>query len=235
MSAIEQRLAAPTIEQRLAALESLLAPRAATPPITIGELTNVPAPGSAIAAQWAQDISSRVVQRFTTTAALKAWTAPTGAFAVALDTGIVWRRAAGGGWAQFTPWTGHAAGVALNGVQSGVASTLQIPADIGARIATVSACLQVDVFYDREVTVGMTVAGTSVAEANVPRTTIITASQVNRANITLVASNILLPVSTVVQVTVAIVVAPTPGAGTYATFAGPVRNRVDAIVTPRGS
>lgn len=40
-----------------------------SPPITIGELTDVPAPDSAIASAWAQEVSHRVVHRFATTAA----------------------------------------------------------------------------------------------------------------------------------------------------------------------
>jgi hypothetical protein len=67
-----------SLEQRVADLEALLAPliapRAAVPPITIGELTNVPTPGAAINSPWTQDVTNRVVHRFATTAARDGWT-----------------------------------------------------------------------------------------------------------------------------------------------------------------
>lgn len=222
-----------TIEERLAALEALLAPRAAVPPMTIGELANVPVPGSSIASPWAQDVSSRIVQRFATTALLKAWAAPTGAFAVAIDTGIMWRRAAGG-WSQFTPWSGSAAGVALNGVQSGIASTMQIPADLGNHVAAVRAFLQIQVANTRDATIGMTVDGVDVAQAFIPQTGSLTPGGAMFWNIALHADNIVLPVNRAVQVTVSVVISPTPGVGTYLTFAGPIRNRVGAMSYPRG-
>jgi len=87
----------------------------AAPPITIGELTNVPAPDSPLAAQWAQDVSSRIVQRFPNKAALVAWAAPVGAHAVQADTGVMWRRISTG-WTQVTPWTVQVGGVAVNAV-----------------------------------------------------------------------------------------------------------------------
>lgn len=64
---------------------------------TVGELTNVPAPGDPIRSQIINDLSSRVVQRFATSAALASqWgTAPNGAVAITLDTYTVWVRKAG--------------------------------------------------------------------------------------------------------------------------------------------
>lgn len=87
------------LETRLAALETRLAPAplAANPPITIGELTDVPAPGSAIASQWAQEVSARVLQRFANNAALQAWAAPDGAQAIDLATARTYVRK-GGAW-----------------------------------------------------------------------------------------------------------------------------------------
>lgn len=67
----------------------------ASPPITIGELTTVPAPGSPIASPWAQQVSARVVQRFATKAALDSgWNpgaAGKGALAVTVDQVRLWR------------------------------------------------------------------------------------------------------------------------------------------------
>ena len=90
------------LAERVAALETRLGllggpgltPLAAAPPITVGELVDVPAPGSPIASQWAQEISNRVVQRFATKAALDAWAAANGSVGVTADNGV-WLRAAG--------------------------------------------------------------------------------------------------------------------------------------------
>jgi hypothetical protein len=57
------------------------------PPITIGELSNVPAPGSPVASSWAQDATKRIVQRFPTVAALKAATGFVAAGAMGYVTG----------------------------------------------------------------------------------------------------------------------------------------------------
>lgn len=67
----------------------------ATAPITVGELTDVPAPGSPIASAWAQEASNRVVQRFANKAALDAWAAANGSVAVTLDTNRLYLRIAG--------------------------------------------------------------------------------------------------------------------------------------------
>jgi hypothetical protein len=72
------------------------------PPITIGELTDVPAPGSGISAAWAQEVSGRVRHRFANIAARDAqWPAATagaGAQCVTLNDnrtytsdGTIWR------------------------------------------------------------------------------------------------------------------------------------------------
>jgi hypothetical protein len=53
----------------------VVTPRAVTP-VVIGELTDVPAPGSLVASKWAQEVSSRLIQRFATAAArTAAWAA----------------------------------------------------------------------------------------------------------------------------------------------------------------
>jgi hypothetical protein len=97
------------LEARLLELETRLGvgvePLAANPPITIGELSDVPAPGSAIASTWAQEVSARVLHRFVDYSALQAWAAPNGSQALTLDPfGRVWHRA-GGQWVM-TGWTG---------------------------------------------------------------------------------------------------------------------------------
>lgn len=83
---------------RLAEIEARLGPVVtpqAVAPITVGELTDVPAPGSPIAAQWAAEVSNRIVHRFANYTAVNAWAAANGSFAVALDTGQIWERKAG--------------------------------------------------------------------------------------------------------------------------------------------
>lgn len=92
-----------TIEERLDELERVLdvAVRAVNPPITIGELNDVPAPGSQIAAQWAQEVSDRIIHRFATVAAMNSWAAGAGSLAYATETQALYRRV-GGGWVQVT-------------------------------------------------------------------------------------------------------------------------------------
>lgn len=144
-----------SIEDRLDLLEQRLGvginPLALVPPITIGSLTNVPVPGSQIAAQWAQDVSGIALHRFPTKAALNGWAAPTGAYAVTTDTGVLWRRVATG-WSQVTPWTGIANGITTGpgGIGGGTVTgaielaTLTIPADPGPRVADVSCSVRVE-------------------------------------------------------------------------------------------
>jgi len=81
----------PTIEEvaaRLAALEARAGmnqppggPAVSPLVITVGELTDVPSPGSPIASKWAQEVSNRVVQRFANKAALDTWAAANGSVA----------------------------------------------------------------------------------------------------------------------------------------------------------
>jgi len=69
------------LDARLLELEQLLlaapAPLAANPPVQIGELTDVPAPGSPILSAWSQEVTARINHRFASTAArTTAWSAP---------------------------------------------------------------------------------------------------------------------------------------------------------------
>jgi hypothetical protein len=72
---------------------------ATNPPITIGELADVPAPGSGIKSAWSQEVTNRIVHRFATTAERDtkwpAATAGTGAFCV---VGGVLFTVTGGAW-----------------------------------------------------------------------------------------------------------------------------------------
>jgi len=86
-----------SVEDRLARLEQRLgvvAPQVLVPPIQLGSLSNVPAPGSQIAAQWAQDVTGLGVHRFVNVAARDAAYSPAaagnGASCITLDTQTVW-------------------------------------------------------------------------------------------------------------------------------------------------
>lgn len=88
----------PTVHEladRLARLEARLGPAPqAVPPITVGEYTDVPAPGAPIAAAWAQKATGRTLHRFATVAArdaaYPAAGAGAGALCVTLDTNTEW-------------------------------------------------------------------------------------------------------------------------------------------------
>jgi len=231
-----------TVEERLAALEAragIAGPLAVVPPITIGSLANVPAPGSQIAAQWAQDASAKVVHPFATTAALKAWAAPNGAFAVALDNYVLWRRIANV-WSQFTPWTGSAVGIAVAGSVHDVPqplATVNIPSDPGPRVVAVSSFLKFDLYSGRSLRISLTVDGGVVAEAVIPVTNPLTVNTENMGwNIALAASNVVVPAGRVIPVTMSTTALVTGAAGDqgYHTFGVAEYNRVDATVFPKG-
>lgn len=83
------------LETRLAALEARIGPAPqAVPPVTIGELGDVPAPGSPIASQWATEVTRRSLHRFanvaTRDANYPAAGAGAGAVCVTLDTNTEW-------------------------------------------------------------------------------------------------------------------------------------------------
>lgn len=137
-----------TLDERVAALEARLgpAPLATVPPIQIGSLTNVPAPGSQLAAQWAQDASGLVVHRFSNRAALDSWAAPVGALAVTVDDGVLYRRK-GGQWSRLTPYLDAVVGVGLAGLVANTwtnVATLSIPSDSAARVVDVQWHLRYD-------------------------------------------------------------------------------------------
>jgi hypothetical protein len=222
-----------TLEQRIELLEARLNPLATTPPITIGSLNNVPAPGAALQAQWAQDVTGLAVHRFANLAAINAWaSAPNGALAVAVDTSVVWRRV-GGVWSQFTPWSGSAAGIVSNG-GTVVVSSLTVPSDPGPRIVHASGYLSIAIFYGAQAYIELLVDNNQVAIANIPRMTNILGTGANMPwNLQLVAGDVLAPVGR--QFTVQVRVTPDQvGIGMYNTVANKLYNRVDALVTPKG-
>ena len=228
-----------TVEERLALLEARLAPapQVVVPPITVGSLTNVPVPGGQIAAQWAQDVSSIALHRFASKASLDAWAAPAGAYAVTSDTSTLWRRV-GGAWSQVTPWGGNAVGIALNGQNPGTASSLNIPADPGPRVANISCFLAIDVFAGNYVMVELRFNGFAAARAYIPVTNqlAVGGGQNMSWNISLQAQALAIPANTVTPVAVVVIPnAGTTGSGIYHTTANYYENRLDCTVLPRGA
>jgi len=68
------------------------------PPITVGELVDVPAPESPVNAQFHQEVAHRIVHRFPTQAAVTAWAAGNGSLAYASDVQILYVRRGGDWW-----------------------------------------------------------------------------------------------------------------------------------------
>lgn len=224
----------PTLDERIAAIEARLGPvPLAVPPITIGDLTNVPAPGSPIAAQWAQDASTRVVHVFASKAAIDAWTtAPNGCYAHDTGTGVLWYRIAGV-WSQFTPWHATGIGIAAAAGQVVVAS-LTIPADPGPRTVSATCHLSLALFYGNQCYVELLVDNVQVAIANIPKTINLTGTGVNTQWNVCLAGNYNLPTGRAINVQTR--VSPDVNTiGVYSTVAGPLYNRVDATVSPRGN
>lgn len=69
---------------------------------TIGELANVPEPGSGVTSAWAQDVTARAQHRYASKGALDAWTtALAGTQAVTLDDGGRYQKTSTG-WARLS-------------------------------------------------------------------------------------------------------------------------------------
>jgi hypothetical protein len=121
------------LEARLLAIETRLGDvRAATPPITIGELTDVPTPGSGINSPWAQEVTRRSAHRFASIAERDAKYPAASAGAGAL----CWVTATGANyfsngtkWAENIPTSGTNAGFAAkaSGIQAAIGATLNVP------------------------------------------------------------------------------------------------------------
>ena len=226
-----------SVDERLALLEARLGigvePLAVVPPITVGSLSNVPAPGAQIAAQWAQDVTGLAVHRFANVAAIvSTWAAPNGALAVALDTGVIWRRV-GGAWSQFTPWSASAFGNAENAGTKTIAQ-LTIPSDPGPRVADISCFMLVDVFSGYSCYIDLRFDGVGQAQASIPTTQQLSPAGTNMQwNISLRAANVPVPPSRAIIVST-VVTPSAPNAGAYHTYLANHQNRVDAVVYPRG-
>ena len=223
-----------SVEDRLALIESkigIVGPLALVPPITIGSLTNVPTPGSQIAAQWAQDVSAIALHRFPTKAALNGWAAPVGAYAVTTDLGILWRRVAGG-WSQVTPWTGQAAGVATDPGNIGTANTgaielatVTVPADPGPRVVDVSCFVRVENASGVQTYVSLYINGAPVGQW-----AMLTGGSLNA----MLRGTVPIALNTAAIATVVI----GSNAATWAsarTYPDMFLNRLDVIAVPRGT
>ena len=71
-------------------------------PITIGELTDVPAPNSPINAQFHQEVANRIVHRFATVAAMNASNLTTGSMAYVTATNTYYVHRGGFGFVEIT-------------------------------------------------------------------------------------------------------------------------------------
>lgn len=67
----------------------------ANPPITVGELVDVPAPGSEIDAQFHQEVAHRICHRFASTTAMNAWAAANGSLAFVTANSTHYQRVSG--------------------------------------------------------------------------------------------------------------------------------------------
>ena len=210
-------------------------PLALTPPITIGSLTNVPAPGAQLAAQWAQDVTGMVIHRFDTKVGIDGWAAPNGARAMQKDNGVEWRRV-GAVWSQVTPWSLNASGTAQSGATNpATVSTLNIVSDPGPRFANISCFLLIDVFSGNTVTIELRFDGVAQARATIPKTGQLAVPGLNMQwPIALQAQGLFVPGNHVTPVSV-VVGADATAAGIWHTTANFFENRLDCTVYPRGT
>jgi len=175
-----------------------------------------------------------VLHRFASKASLDGWTgAPVGAAAITTDTGIEYRRIAGG-WARITPWWGAAFGVANYYVYGGTwpIATLNVPADPGPRIAQVSCVLRVDKFQPHPATfVNIMCGATNIAQTDIPpeQDTTPIAGNFHQYYVTMSA---LMQVPTA-GMAIVLQVAFTGSGGQYVMIQGAVpQTRLDAVVLP---
>jgi hypothetical protein len=116
----------------------------ANPPITIGELSNVPAPLSPVASAWCQDATERIVHHFASVADRAArWPTPLlGSLSSRADgngrteffDGVGWLSVGDNAFAPtYTAPAGSGAAGALRPGESGRAARFTIPADVPVR------------------------------------------------------------------------------------------------------
>ena len=208
-----------TLEERIAALEQRLAavPLAANPPVTIGELTDVPAPGSPIASQWAQEVSGRIIHRFGTVAAMNASNLGAGASARVGDVEYIC--VAVGSWARTTPAAYGVAGAGGTWTTAGVVlATISIPASPIVRIASFAYhCLISSVVTGGDLSVKLN--GSAVLNYR--------ASGYGQEQCTLSHQSQILAVNTAYTLTAAY-----NGGGSISTFGDPLFHQLNAAVHP---
>jgi hypothetical protein len=91
----------------------------ASPPITVGELSDVPAPLSPVNAQFHQEVANRITHRFASVAQMNAWAAGNGSIAYVAPT-LYLRQ--GGAWVPLAP---QSAVDAANTARANADATLQ--------------------------------------------------------------------------------------------------------------
>lgn len=117
--------------------DAAVAPLVVNPPITIGELADVPAPGSYVASNWAQEVSNRVIHRFATVAAMNAWSAANGSMAYVTATTAYYQRWSGT-WVIMAPPQTEYFGAINNGAAFTIGTTPPYAAPSGLSISFVS-------------------------------------------------------------------------------------------------
>jgi len=147
------------LEARIAEIEARfdVAPLAANPPVTIGELTDVPAPGSAILSAWTQEVTRRSMHRFATIAArdaaYPAAGAGDGAICYTADFGLMWTVIAGV-WVAASPGRGRVAANVVTAAQGGFGTT---PAAIATAVTyTFDGNRWVEIFASVPISIGAT-------------------------------------------------------------------------------
>lgn len=100
---------------------------ATSPPITVGELADVPAPNSPVNAQFHQEVANRIVHRFVSVAQMNAWAAGNGSLAYVGPT-LYLRH--GGAWVAMAPQANVDAADAnlqnqINSVNAGASNSAQ--------------------------------------------------------------------------------------------------------------
>jgi hypothetical protein len=142
----------------------------ANPPITIGELTDVPAPGSPIASPWPQEVTRRIMHRFATVTERNAKypAAAAGAGALSIVTAAPQRIAYSDGtkWVALADWTAPRgvlavakSTVAQTGITTPWAALVGLQLDDVLMFATRR--------YMLSFTVGVLTSGAAAAEARI--------------------------------------------------------------------
>lgn len=144
----------------------------ANPPITVGELTDVPAPLSPVNAQFHQEVANRIVHRFASASAMNAWAAAPGSLAFAADTNALYLRYGGAWWQVASQGALNGTTAAANASAQGMIARTQTAALVtisttGADIAAVGWTADPSRWYRIVVDVPRIVSGAVPQQVNI--------------------------------------------------------------------